>query len=41
MSHTQNLVLKWSTQIDVRKLNGGRNYFWLGLLLTNLHVPRF
>ena len=41
MSRNQNLVLKWSTQNHVQDLEGGRSYLWLGLALTNLHLPRF
>ena len=31
-------VLKWSTQNHVKNSEGGRNYLWLGLSLTNLHL---
>ena len=41
MSRNQNLVQKWSTQNHIKNLEGGRNYFWLGLPLTNLHLPGF
>ena len=41
LSHNQNPVLKWLTQNHVRKHKGGRNYFLLGLSLTNLHLPGF
>ena len=40
-SHNQNPVLKWSTQNHVKRKEGGRNYFGLGLPLTNLHLPGF
>ena len=41
MSHNQNLVLKWSTQNHASRIKKAefRNYFWLGLPLTNLHLP--
>ena len=39
-SLAQNPV-KWLTQNHVRKYQGGRNYLWLGLSLTNLRLPRF
>ena len=41
MSHNQHPVLKWSTQNHVKDLEGGRHLFWLGLSLTNLHLPGF
>ena len=41
LSHNQNPVLKWLTQNHVRICKGGRNYLWLGLSLTNLHLPGF
>ena len=43
VSHNQNPVLEWSTQNNVKTQEGGHfhNYFWLGLPLTNLHLPGF
>ena len=38
-SLAQNPVVKWSTQNHVKNSDGGGNYFWLGLPLTNLHLP--
>ena len=44
-SQNQNLALQWSTRNDVNKYHKGgyphRTHFWLGLSLTNLHIPRF
>ena len=39
VSHNQNQVVKWSTQNHAKNSEGGRNYFWLGLPLANLHLP--
>ena len=39
LSHNQNTVLKWSTQNHVKNEEGGRSYLWLGLSLTNFHLP--
>ena len=43
VSHNQNPVLQWSTQNHAARINKAdiRNYFWLGLPLTNLHLPGF
>ena len=41
LRHNQNQVSNWSIQNHVENREGSRNYFWLGLPLTNLHLPGF
>ena len=41
LSHSQHPVVKWSTPSHVKNYEGGRSYFWLGLSLTDLHLPGF
>ena len=41
VSHNQSPVLKWSTQNHASRIKKAdiRSYLWLGLSLTNLHLP--